>query len=403
MNAEDMLTVARIVLSACGPNGYHLSGSLALHALGVAGARAAHDIDVFTDQVQDAPAVRAAVTSALAAHGYRAEEVRNWAVHPLAQCDQNSDLLVTHADYGAVTVQVARMPSYFTSHTPTGSGMPIAAVGDLLYAKLEAPEHRLAAKDFVDLAVLHRHLGQGDVDSYLNDYASAIAGLRQLPETQVREDLHVRLAQVADIPDAAFAVYGLDPPAVTLLRADLLTWGDRIAPVEVNPSRLEPGVAAGLEALGQRDMLATLARLASADSLALLTAPELSSRRGQVLERALSASYGLRKLAEQLPEGTPVPPDTAEAMHRVQELIEEVQRITLEIQRRSRLTALQRAEEHAVRRALAEQLDAGEAPDPRPAAVNLMLQVGRRRHAEAEVELQHHRPMTGPGYGGVRT
>ncbi|MFG2785810.1 nucleotidyl transferase AbiEii/AbiGii toxin family protein [Streptomyces prunicolor] len=402
MNAEGMLAVARLVLAACGPNRYHLSGSLALHALGVAGARPAHDIDLFTDQIQDTPALRAAVAAVLAAHGYRVEEVRTWAFHPLAQCDQNSDLVVTHAEYGAVTVQMARMPSYFASHT--AAGMSVAAIGDLLYGKLEAPEHRLAAKDFVDLAVLRRHLGQGDFDSYLDDYVSGIAGLRQLPETQVREDLYIRLAQVADIPDAAFAAYGLDPPAVTLLRADLLAWADRIAPVELNPSRLEPGVAAVLEALGQGDVLATLARLARADSLALIAAPELSSQRGQVLERALSASYGLRQLAEQLPEGTPVPPDAAEAMRRVQELIEEVQRITLEIQRRARLTTLQRAEEAAVRRALAEQPDADEAPEPHHAAVNLMLQVGRRRrHAEAEVELQHHRPMTGPGYGGVRT
>ncbi|MFE9880131.1 hypothetical protein [Streptomyces sp. NPDC005784] len=349
MNAEGMLAVARIVLAACGPNGYHLSGSLALHALGVAGARPAHDINVFTDQVQDSPAVRAAVAGALAAHGYRVEEVRTWAFHLLAQYDQNSDLLVTHAEYGTVTVQMARMPRYFDSHT--AAGMPVAAMGDLLYGKLEAPEHRLAAKDFVDLAVLSQHLGQGDVDSYLADYAIGIAGLRQLPETRVRGDLYVRLAQVADVPDAAFAGYGLDPQAVTLLRADLLAWADRIAPVELNQSRLEPGVAAGLEGMGQGDVLATLARLARADSLALLTPPELSSRRGQVMNRALTASYGLRQLAEQLPEGAAVPPGAAEAMHRVQELIEEVQRITLEIQRRSRLTALQRAEEAAVRRA----------------------------------------------------
>jgi hypothetical protein len=402
MNAEGMLAVARIVLAACGQHGYHLSGSLALHALGVAGARPAHDINVFTDQVQDTPAIRAAVVGALAIHGYRVEEARTWAFHPLAQCDQNSNLLVTHAEYGTVTVQMARMPRYFDSHNV--AGMPVAAIGDLLYAKLEAPEHRLAAKDFVDLAVLSRHLGQGDVDSYLADYASGIAGLRQLPETQVRQDLYIRLAQVADIPDAAFTGYGLDPQTVTLLRSDLLAWADRIAPAELNQSRLEPGVAAGLEGMGQADVLATLARLSRADSLALLTPPELSSQRGQVMDRALTASYGLRQLAEQLPEGAPVPPDAAETMHRVQELIEEVQRITLEIQRRSRLTARQRAEEAAVRRALAEQLDAAETPDPHHAAAQLMLQVGRRRrHAEAEEELQHHRAMTGPGYGGVRT
>ncbi|MDQ0765622.1 hypothetical protein [Streptomyces canus] len=402
MNAEGMLAVARIVLVACGQHGYHLSGSLALQALGVAGARPAHDIDVFTDQVEDTAAVRAAVAGALAAHGYRVEEVRTWAFHPLAQCDQNSDLLVTHAEYGTVTVQMARMPRYFGSHTV--AGMPVAAMGDLLYAKLEAPEHRLAAKDFVELTVLSRHLGQGDVDSYLAEYVSGIAGLRQLPETQVRQDLYVRLAQVADIPDAAFTGYGLDPEATMLLRSDLLDWADRIAPAELNESRLEPGVAAGLEGMGQADVLATLARLARADSLALLPPPELSSRRGQVMDRALTASYGLRQLGEQLPGGAPVSPDAAEAMHRVQELIEEVQRITLEIQRRSRLTARQRAEEAAVRHALAEQLDADEIPDPHHASAQLMLQVGRRRrHAEAEEELQHHRSMTGPGYGGVRT
>ncbi|MEU6349686.1 hypothetical protein ABZ896_10200 [Streptomyces sp. NPDC047072] len=403
MNTEAKLTVARLVLDSCGQLGYHLSGSLALHALGIAGARSADDIDVFTDQIQaHAPAVRAAVIGTLTARGYRVEEARTWAFHPLAQCDQNGDLLVTHPEYGTVTVQMARMTSYFAPATVKAT--PVAAVGDLLYGKLEAPEHRLAAKDFVDLAVLTSHLGQGAVDSYLADYVTGIAGLRQIPETQVREDLYVRLAQVADIPDAAFASYGLAPQAVTLLRADLLAWAERIAPAEISQSRLEPGVAAGLEGIGQTDVLAALTRLARADSLALLSPPELSSRRGQIMETALTASYGLRQLAEQLPEGAPVPPDTAEAMHHVQQLLDEVQRITLEIQRRSRLTARQRAEEAAVRRALAEQLDTDPSPDPHHAATELMVQVGRRRrHAEAEEELQHHRPQTGPGYGGVRT
>ncbi|MEU6379581.1 hypothetical protein [Streptomyces sp. NPDC046909] len=403
MNTEAKLAVARIVLDACGPLGYHLSGSLALHALGIAGARPADDIDVFTDQIQAySPAVRTAVAGMLTARGYRVEELRSWAFHPLAQCDQNGDLLVTHPEHGTVTVQMARMTSYFAPATV--KAMPVAAVGDLLYGKLEAPEHRLAAKDFVDLAVLSRHLGQGVVDSYLADYVTGIAGLRQIPETQVREELYVRLAQVADIPDTAFARYGLEPQAVTLLRADLLAWAERIAPAVINQSRLEPGVAAGLEGIGRTDVLAALTRLARANSLALLSPPELSSRRGQIMETALTASYGLRQQAEQLPEGVPVPQDTAEGMQEVQQLLDEVQRITLEIQRRSRLTARQRAEEAAVRRALAEQLDTDATPNPHHAAAQLMAQVSRRRrHSEAEEELQHHRPQTGPGYGGVRT
>ncbi|MEH0502316.1 hypothetical protein [Streptomyces scabiei] len=403
MNTDAMITVARIVLTACGRKGYHLSGSLALHVLGIAGARPAHDIDVFTDQIQDAPAVRAAVVAALTAQGYRVEETRTWAYHPVAQCDQNSDLLATHALYGSVTIQLARMTSYFD--TVTVDGIPVAAVGDLLYAKIEAPQHRLNAKDFVDLSVLTRHIGLADLASYLVDYVKGMAGLHQIPEAQMRQELYVRLAQVADIPDAAFTAYGVEPQAVKRLRADLLAWADRIASAELNASRLDPGVAAGVEVLDQAEVLAALVRLARAESLALLSPPELSSRRGEAMVRAMAASHRLRQLAEQLPEGTPVPPEAADAAQRVEELVEEVQRITLEIQRRSRLTERQRAEEAVLRRDLAEELDSDsdETPDPHQTAIQMMLKiVRRRRHSEAEEELQHHRPTTGPSYGGVR-
>ncbi|MFE9449593.1 hypothetical protein [Streptomyces sp. NPDC006739] len=401
MNTDAMITVARIVLTACGRKGYHLSGSLALHALGIAGARPAHDIDVFTDQVQDAPAVRAAVVAALTAQGYRVEETRTWAYHPVAQCDQNSDLLATHALYGSVTIQLARMTRYFD--TVTVDGIAVAAVGDLLYAKIEAPQHRLTAKDFVDLSVLTRHIGLAGVASYLVDYVKGMAGLHQIPEAQMRQELYVRLAQVADIPDAAFTAYGVEPQAVKRLRADLLAWADQIASAELNATRLDPGVAAGVEVLDQAEVLAALVRLARAESLALLSPPELSSRRGEAMVRAMAASHRLRQLAEQLPEGMPVPPEAADAAQRVEELVEEVQRITLEIQRRSRLTERQRAEEAVLRRDLAEELDSDETPDPDQTAIQMMLKiVRRRRHSEAEEELQHHRPTTGPSYGGVQ-
>ncbi|MCG7202333.1 hypothetical protein [Streptomyces arenae] len=401
MNTDAMITVARIVLAACGRKGYHLSGSLALHVLGIAGARPAHDIDVFTDQVQDSPAVRAAVLAALTAQGYRVEETRTWAYHPVAQCDQNSDLLATHALHGSVTIQLARMTRYFD--TTIVDGIPVAAVGELLYAKIEAPEHRLNAKDFVDLSVLTRHIRFGDVASYLVDYVRGMAGLHQVPEAQMREELYVRLAQVADIPDAAFTAYGVEPQAVTRLRADLLAWADRIATAELNASRLDPGVAAGMEVLNQADSLAALVRLARAESLALLSPPQLSSRRGEAMVRAMTASHRLRQLTEQLPEGTPVPAEAADAAQRVEELVEEVQRITLEIQRRLRLTERQRAEEAVLRRALAEELDSDEAPDLHQTAIQMMIRiVRRRRHSEAEEELQHHRPATGPSYGGVQ-
>ena len=396
MNTEGKLAVARIVLSVCGAKGYQLSGSLALHAYGVTGALPADGIDVFTDRILDGLAVRTAVYDALRAHGYRVEEARTWAFHPLAKCDQNSDLSVSHPAHGTVTVRMARMPRYFEPQLI--DGMPVAALGDLLYARLEVPEHRLTVKVFLELALLASYLGRAAVDSYITDYVRGIAGVRQVAETRVRETLHVLLAQAADILDGAFAGYGLDPEEVAQLRVDLLEWADRIVPSEAPEQYPGPRVSFGLE--GVSEVVASLARLARAGSLALMSTADLSTLRGQVVGRALTASRGVRQLTDQSPEAAPFSAKVAEALNRAGELLEEVLRITLEIQRRAKLSARQRAAEEAIRRAAAGDTDVGEPAEPGQAPARAATR--RRRHTEAEEELQHHRPATGPGYGGVR-
>jgi len=399
VNPERMLAVARIALSVCGPNGYFLSGSLALAVHGVAGSRLAEDIDLFSDEVQQTPVLRTAIIEALASEGYRILEIETRGWHPLAQCYQYNDLLFTHPEHGTVTVQLARMPRFFEPSLV--DGMPVAGIGQLLYAKLETTEHRLAAKDFIDLHVLSQHLNQNDLDSYLADYTNGIARLRLIPDTQVREAVYVRLSQVAEIPDAAFVPYGLGPETVVSVRAGLLAWADRIAPAEINQRRLDPAVAAGLETPGQKAMLDTLARLAGPGSLPLMTDPQLSNMRGEVMELALATAEGIGRTVELRPDGTPVVPERTEAMGHVEVLVQEVQRITQEIERRTRLSPRQRAEEAAVRRAVAERRDADEAAQ-HGGAWRLPHTDRRSRHAEAEEETRHHRPTSGPGYGGAR-
>ncbi|MCA1217377.1 hypothetical protein [Streptomyces sp. 8L] len=116
----------------------------------------------------------------------------------------------------------------------------------------------------------------------------------------------------------------------------------------------------------------------------------------------MTSSHRLRQITERPPEGTSIPSEAAAAAQRVEVLLEEVQRITLEIQRRLRLTERQRAEEAALRRALTDEPDF-KTPDLAPTTIHVMPRiVRRRRHSEAEEELQNHRPTTGYSYSAVQ-
>jgi len=405
VNLETKLLIARIVLEACRQRGYQLSGSLALHAQGVAGAREPDDIDLFTDRILDADVVRAAVCTALRAAGFSVEVTRTRAFHPLAGSDQNADLRVRHPSLGEVTVQMARMPRYFDS--VQAAGMPVAALGELLYSKLEAPGTRVAAKDYIDLAVLTRHLGQEAVDSYIADYVAGIAEARQVAADQVALQLYQSLAQAADVPDQAFVGYGLDALLAAQARAALLVWADRILPAQRNEQRIDPRIGSGLEALAREVARASLLRVSGAGRLALLTNPQLSSVRGSAVAEAAAARRAVEESTRTAGQGQPPSDELAEQIRRSIELAEQVVRITMELQRRIRLTEQQRAQEAAVRRAIA-----GERADGRPVELadtahlaarltSAPTPARRRRHAEAEEEWQHHRPVQGSVNAGV--
>jgi Nucleotidyl transferase AbiEii toxin, Type IV TA system len=401
VNLETKLLVARIVLDVCRQRGYHLAGSLALHAHGVAGARESDDIDLFTDRILDADVVRAAVCAAVRAAGFSVEVTRTRAFHPRVGSDQNADLRVSHPSLGEVTVQMARMPRYFES--VQAAGMPVAALGELLYSKVEAPGTRVAAKDYIDLAVLTRHLGQEAVDSYLADYVAGIAEARRVAAVQVALQLYQSLAQAAEVPDQAFTGYGLDGLLAAQARAALLVWADRVLPAQRNEQRIAPRIGAGVEGLAREVAMASLLRVSGMGRLALLTNPQLSSVRGTAVAEAAAARRVVEELTRTTGQGQAPSEELAEQIRRSAELAEQVVRITMELQRRIRLTEQQRAQEVAVRRAIA-----GERADGRPVELadaarltSAPTPARRRRHAEAEEEWQHHRPVQGSVNAGV--
>ena len=402
MNREAKLEVARIVLGVCASRGYHLSGSLALHVHGVRGARESDDIDLFTHKVLDADSVRAAVLAALRERGYQAEVTRTGAPHPLAQCDQNADLLVSHSQYGTVSVQMVRMDHYFEPEIV--NGIPVAALGDLLYNKLEAQQKRAAAKDYVDLTALREHLGPEAVDSYISDYVTGIAQVRGVPEEDIAEQLYLRLAQAAEVPDEAFAVYGLDAVHATQTRTEMLAWGERIMPEQHNVHRMEPRLAVGLEAMTRQEAQVSLKRVAGGGQLAMLSYPQLSTVRGEAVAKAVDARRELERAAAAAAQGQELPDNLDEQMRQAQAAADEVERINQEIRRRARLTARQRAEEAAVRRAVAGEIQSTGSKSAKAQRVAEWLTAtpSARRHAQAEEEWQVHRPGQAPGSQGVR-
>ncbi|MQS16487.1 hypothetical protein F7Q99_30910 [Streptomyces kaniharaensis] len=351
MNRDEKLAVARLVLKVCEEEGYQLAGSLAQYAHGVEGAREPDDVDLFTDKIMDAEAVRERVGAALREHGYEVEVTRTWFSHPFVAGDQCADLKVTDSEQNSVVVQMARMPRYFESHDV--DGMPVAAIGDLLYNKMEAPENRIAAKDYLDLVALTEHLGQPVVDSYVADYVTGMSEVRGVPKEQLAEEVYLRLSQVADVPDQAFAGYQVQEESAALVRAAVLDWAARITPA--SSQHLEPRLAAGLDPLPQAAAVASLDRLKDNGRLALRSTAQLSTMREKAVRASNNAHRELNRMTEAVEAGGPIPEGYKEAQQRARTRAGEVTAITAEMQRRAGLSSLQRAEEAVTRRAVTVQ------------------------------------------------
>jgi hypothetical protein len=220
--------IARTALAACADQGYAVAGSLAMYLHQVDGARQPDDIDLFTNKLVNGEAVRGNVRAALEAAGYHTEQLVAWSTHPDGGGPQNAKLRVSHPEQGSVVIDMVRAPRYLRA-TEQG-GMPVRAVPELLYSKLQALDNRVVAKDFIDLAALHTRLGDRTdrhLANYVNGYGTKV---RRLPAQRFAEELRGRLAQVQQLPDEAFAAYGLTAEETSRVRGSVAALADRLAP-----------------------------------------------------------------------------------------------------------------------------------------------------------------------------
>ncbi|MEU7195535.1 nucleotidyl transferase AbiEii/AbiGii toxin family protein [Streptomyces xinghaiensis] len=328
-----------MALAACGSRGYSLAGSLAMQVHGVADARESNDIDLFVNELlDDADTVRQDVTQALRAAGYHVEQVATWGVTDGVTAAQNGELAVSHPDHGTVNLQMVCVTRYLMP--VDRDGMPVTAIGECLYRKIEALQNRLGAKDFLDLALLRTHMGQVNTDRYIGMYVTGLAQHQGRPESELRQDLYQAFAQVAQIPDEPFAAYGYTPAHTVELRTAILTWADDLAP-ESNPMRRDAAIASGHLPITHHEAQAALTRMAHSPSTTRLSDQQLSSWRAAAtssLLRAMSTRQSTQHAQQQL--------------HPISD----------ELERRAQLTPHERAAEDTVRRAEEAERAAGGDP-----------------------------------------
>ncbi|MFJ2627683.1 hypothetical protein ACIO6T_30855 [Streptomyces sp. NPDC087532] len=338
MRNEQQLEVARLVLAACGNRGYSLAGSLAMQVHGVRGARDSNDVDLFVNQLlDDADTVRHDAAQTLRAAGYHVEQAVTWGVTDGVAAAQNGEMVVSHPDHGTVNIQMVCVTRYLKP--VDRDGMPVTAIGECLYRKLEALQNRLGAKDFLDLALLQAHMGQANADRYISTYVTDLAQHQGRPETELQQDLYQAFAQVAQVPDEAFAAYGYTPAQAVELRTAILTWADRLAP-EFNLMRRDAAIASGHLPITYQDAQGALNRMAHSPSMTRLSDQQLSSWRAEATSSLLQAMS---------------------ARQSTQHAMQQLHPISGELERRAQLTPHERAAEDAVRRAEeAERMASGD-------------------------------------------
>ncbi|GAA1882027.1 nucleotidyl transferase AbiEii/AbiGii toxin family protein [Streptantibioticus ferralitis] len=229
METAHKAAIARTALAACAEHGYAVAGSLALRLHQVEDSREPDDIDLFTNKLVDGEAVRGGVRAALEAAGYQTEQLVAWSEHPDGVGPQNAKLRVSHPEQGSVVIDMVRAPRYMPATQL--DGMPVRAVPELLYSKLQALDNRVAAKDFIDLAALQARMGDrsdGYLAQYVNGYGTKV---RRMAPEQFAEELRGRLGQIQQLPDEAFAAYGLAAEQSSRVRESVNALADRLTPV----------------------------------------------------------------------------------------------------------------------------------------------------------------------------
>lgn len=160
-------------------------------------------------------------------------------------------------------------------------------------------------------------------------------------------------------------------PRPTITRADHLRDAEGLVLEAARQGKIPVNVARALK-------LPAANRLVYSDSLMMLEAPQLSALRWRVAAETLAADRGARPIAQQLHQGEACSEEEAVLMREAESLQSALHQITLEINRRARISARKRGEEGGDRRSQAER------KPPQQQSI--------RRRVTAVEEWQQHRP-----------
>ncbi len=202
--------ITRIALAVARRYGFALGGGNALVLYGLVD-RPTADVDLFTDRDEAVRAVVGAVLAALSAAGLTAVEVRGDGDLVAGLDDLVVDIDVVRGDHAARLSLACQA----RSRRPTAMAIgPVVHLDDLLAWKVAAIINRREVRDYVDTAAF---LGEHAV-------AEVIAAARTVDPDLADEDV-VMVGRVLDeMPDSAFARYGVAPAAVADLRARFAAW-----------------------------------------------------------------------------------------------------------------------------------------------------------------------------------
>lgn len=206
--------ITRVALTAAQQHGFALGGGNALVLYGVVD-RPTADVDLFTDRDGAIRESANAVLVALTAAGFTAAEV-----------PESGDLdgFVFDLDDLIVEIDAARgdrvarlsLACQVRTHSPIMMEIgPVVHLDDLVAWKIAAIINRREVRDYVDTAAL---LGGHDAADLIAMARSVDSGLEEADVVMVGRVLD-------EIPDGAFARYGISSPgAIADLRARFAAW-----------------------------------------------------------------------------------------------------------------------------------------------------------------------------------
>jgi hypothetical protein len=201
--------VARIALAVAGKHGFVLGGGVAWLVNGLV-QRPTEDVDLFTDTADGVAAAADEVTAALIAAGYSV--ARETTDELFDGMDDNLREFLVAGGGRALRLTLCRLDR---GRAPVVMDVgPVMHLDDLVATKVAALVSRREVRDYIDVAAA------------LDRYPLArVLALAKVADPGIEADDLADAGRYLDrLDDARFAVYGLGPAEVAVLRDRLATW-----------------------------------------------------------------------------------------------------------------------------------------------------------------------------------